>query len=111
MNAKTAITSLKPLEGHRIAILTNTNTYTQDCIRVYHLLPDQRQTPDQGNVLLWNGLFTTPGLPTGITLSAKNILVLKWHSNTIARILTRQHTLLSIIKLSKLPRRHQEPPQ
>jgi hypothetical protein len=106
MNAKAVVAALQPLEGHRIHILTATEAHAfahmQPCLRIQHLPPDQRQDADQGNIILWDGGFTSEGLQTGGTFWAKNIHAITWEYDLIAKIHTRDGTKTSIIKLWKL---------
>jgi hypothetical protein len=99
MNAKAVIAALQPLKGHKIAIIFPTLAYHQPCLRVQHLPPDQRQTDDQGNIILWNGDFTSEGLQAGSTFWAKGIRSITWDYDLIAHIHTRQGNKISIIKL------------
>lgn len=103
MNVKTAIALLQPLKDHHILIFTDPLGYGhQICLRIQHLPPDQRAHPDIGNIILWNGAFTSEGLQAGGTFWAKHIQSITWH-NEIARISTRDNTNISIMKLWKLP--------
>ena len=102
MNVKAAIAALKPLENHRIIILANTKphgfVHAQNCLTVDHLPPDQRQA-DQGNVILWDGYFTSEGLQAGITFWAKDVRTITWNHDYIVNIHTRNNnTKISITK-------------
>ena len=108
MNVKETLTALEPLEGHHILIVINAKphgfVHGQPCIRVDHLPPDQRQTEDQGNIILWDGFFTLDGAQAGSTFWAKDVHHITWTHDTIAHIhhshdVTR---VMSIIKLWKL---------
>lgn len=104
MNVKAVVTTLQPLKGHHILILTSHGhgyVHGQPCIRVQDLPPDQRQD-GQGNIILWDGHFTQEGLQTGRTFWAKDIRHITWGYDIIAHIRTRQGARISIIKLWKL---------
>jgi len=112
MNAKDAVALLQPLEGHHLLILKNEEhgyLHGQPCIRVHHLLPDQRQ-PDQGNIILWDGRFTSKGLQSGGTFWAKDIRSIAWWGGyrLIAHIRTRQGARISFLKLWELSHDKQE---
>ena len=105
MNAKDAVQALKSCERHHILILTDAEphgfVHGQPCICVQDLPPDQRQ-PNQGNVILWDGRFTTKGLQSGGTFWAKDVHSIHWVYNTVARIYTHNTTRISIMKLWKI---------
>jgi len=79
MNAKELVKALKPLEGYRITIFSNTTATTRDqsCIEVRELQPDERQD-NQGNVILYNGLTDFDGAPSGLTITAGNVQDVTW---------------------------------
>lgn len=104
MNVQDVIEALQPAAGNRILLIPNTDTnvtlIAQNCISVEHLPPDQRQDR-QGNVILWNGLTDTDGVPTGRTFWARDVLSIQWRNNVVAHIHTNDHVVM-LIALQKL---------
>lgn len=100
MNVQEVVKALQPAAGYRIIVVNpHTNlTHPQICVAVEHLPPNQRQTPDQGNVILWNGTIDLDDTLSGLTLWAREVESIEWYG-PFAYIHTRKGKIVTITKL------------